>query len=181
MIFSMMRLITILTIGALTLSGVANAQQQRPPQQQPGEQQQQQPVRDAVDELDGVGIGAIFGEPTGLSVKAWIDRYNAIDGALAVSMDGDTNFHAHVSYLRHEYDVFPVDRGSLPLYYGIGGRFKAESGDTDRVGIRFPVGIAYHFVDLPLEAFGEVAPIFDLTPDTSVRLNAAVGLRFYFR
>lgn len=170
----MRRKLSILTIVVIAASAVAaHAQQQ---------QQPPQPVQPVQQELRGFGLGVILGEPTGVSAKAWIDRYNAIDGAAAVSLDGDARFHVHASYLRHEYGIFPVNRGALPVHYGIGMRYRSQRGsDTDRVGVRIPVGVAYHFADMPLELFGEVAPILDITPDTSLRLNAAVGLRFYFR
>jgi len=34
---------------------------------------------------EGVGVGLIVGEPTGVSLKYWLDRSTAIDAALAVN------------------------------------------------------------------------------------------------
>lgn len=128
----------------------------------------------------GTGIGVIVGEPTGVSVKHWLDRDTAVDGAVAWSFEGRNSFHLHVDWLRHDFSLLPVDSGALPVYVGVGARYKERRG-TDRFGIRIPVGLAYHFADAPLEIFGEIVPILDLAPDTGVNLNAALGIRFYFQ
>ena len=50
----------------------------------------------------GFGVGAIFGEPTGLSLKSWLSSKNAIDAAVAWSSIDDYlylhlvfHFHLH--------------------------------------------------------------------------------------
>lgn len=133
----------------------------------------------------GTGLGAITGEPTGLSVKHWLDDLRAIDAALGWSFEGRTSLQVHADWLWHNFEVFPVDRGMLPLYFGVGGRFKdgtGRKGDSskDRVGVRVPVGVAYHFDNIPLELFGEIVPILDFSPSTKLNLNAAVGARWFF-
>lgn len=56
---------------------------------------------------------------------------------------------------------------------------RVEDG-RDRVGVRIPIGVAYHFPRHRMEVFGEVAPIIDITPTSKLSINAAVGIRFYF-
>lgn len=129
----------------------------------------------------GTGIGVIAGEPTGLSVKHWLDAETAIDAALGWSFEGRTSFHLHADWLRHDFAIFPVEKGALPLYYGVGARFKSRRDRDDSFGIRVPVGLAYHFEDVPLELFGEIVPLLDLVPSTDLNLNAAIGARWYFR
>ncbi len=133
----------------------------------------------------GTGFGVIVGEPTGITAKHWLDDTTAIDLAFGASFEGRTSIHLHGDYLWHNFSIFPVDQGQLPIYYGVGARYKdnrARSGRTrDHFGIRVPFGIAYHLENRPLEIFGEIVPIFDLTPKTGVSLNAAVGFRIYFR
>lgn len=130
---------------------------------------------------EGTGVGVIVGEPTGISAKHWLDEDSAIDAALGWSFEGRTSFHVHADWLWHDFTLIPVEKGSLPIHYGIGARFKGKSGSQDRAGIRVPVGLGYHFDEIPLEVFAEVAPILDVTPSSEFNVNVALGARWYFR
>ena len=130
------------------------------------------------------GLGVIFGEPTGLSGKLWQTRSTALDFGAAWSFVDDSAFHLHFDILVHRFDLIRVDKGRLPLYYGLGGRIKFsddDRGDTDtKVGVRFPVGLDYLFARDPFDIFFEIVPILDLAPDTDASLNASVGFRYWF-
>jgi len=134
---------------------------------------------------EGLGLGVIVGEPTGLSLKTWLTRSTAFDLAAAWSFAGEGSFHIHGDYLIHNPGVFRVEKGSLPLYYGVGARVRGNDGgpghvDDVDVGIRIPVGIAYLFEHDPFDLFLEVVPILDIAPETDVSLNASIGGRYYF-
>ncbi|MEI8033609.1 MAG: hypothetical protein WCH05_09720 [Chlorobiaceae bacterium] len=127
---------------------------------------------------DGVGLGLIAGEPTGVSVKFWLDDRSAIDGALAVSLADNNPFQVHADYLVHSSSSVGAAselKGSMPWYYGIGGRIK-----DNRFGVRVPLGITYLFNSAPMDLFAEIVPILDVTPSTEFALNGALGLRYYF-
>ena len=136
-----------------------------------------------------LGVGIIIGEPTGISLKHWVDNEVAIDGALAWSLDEDDTFHIHADYLLHRYDFFNqrgID-GKVPVYYGAGGRLKLRDddkrGDDDDdvfIGIRFPLGVSYMIPDTYFDVFLEIVPVFDIYPDTDIDLEAAFGGRYYF-
>jgi len=126
----------------------------------------------------GFGLGIILGEPTGISGKYWLSANSAIDGAAAWNFGNGGYLHVHGDYLLHNYDVFKVKEGRLPLYYGIGGRI--GFGDDTVVGLRGVVGIAYLFSGAPVDAFLEIAPIMDLVPGTSFHVQGGIGARFYF-
>jgi hypothetical protein len=126
------------------------------------------------------GLGIILGEPTGVSGKLWISGRSAIDGAAAWSLDNNEAFHLHGDYLLHNFSLIKVEKGRLPLYYGIGGRIRFADVGDDFVGIRIPVGLEYLFYNAPLDLFIEVVPILDLAPDTDFDLNAALGMRYFF-
>ena len=135
---------------------------------------------------EGLGLGIIVGEPTGLSLKNWLTGSTAFDLALAWSFADEGSFHIHGDYLIHKYDLFKVDKGKLPLYYGVGARVRARNGgpgenDDVNLGIRIPVGLSYLFQNDPFDLFLEVVPILDLTPETDVTLNASLGGRYYFQ
>ena len=63
----------------------------------------------------GLGLGLIFGEPTGLSAKMWTSERTAIDAALAWSFSTPGWFHVHADFLIHNYDIITVSTGRLPL------------------------------------------------------------------
>jgi len=136
---------------------------------------------------DDLGVGVMVGEPTGLSVKYWLDDEQAIDGAVGWSFSGKDSLHLHADYLVHRFDFFdnPEDAEGLAgtaFYYGVGARLKDKDRDDDTAfGIRIPLGITHLFADAPFDLFAEIVPLVDLTPDVDLDLNVAVGLRFYFR
>lgn len=136
-----------------------------------------------------LGVGIIVGEPTGVSVKKWVDSRHAVDAAVAWSFSDNESFQFQADYLIHNYDLFrqPGVRGQLPFYFGIGGRFKlrnsdggGRNNDHDLAGIRIPFGVSYLFPHAPFDVFGEVVPILDVAPGTHFTIDAAVGARFYF-
>jgi len=141
-----------------------------------------------VHAIDGLGVGVIVGEPTGLSLKYWLDDEHAVDGAAAWSFWDHDGFQIHADYLWHNFDL--IDPGSLsgklPVYYGVGARLKLEDDerrhDGDTVfGIRVPLGISYLFADAPFDLFAEVVPVLDLSPDVDLDINLAIGVRVYFQ
>jgi hypothetical protein len=125
------------------------------------------------------GLGIIAGEPTGLSAKWLLSRSAAIDAAVAWSFEGgDDDFLVLADYVMHNFNLFDVDKGSLALYFGLGGRIIFK--DDTQLGIRVPVGLDYMFQDTPLDIFGEIVPVLDLVDKTELNLNAGVGVRYFF-
>lgn len=125
------------------------------------------------------GLGAVVGEPTGISGKAWSSDNTAVDFALAWSLANESAFNFHADYLIHDYGVLNVTRGKLPLYYGIGGRVM-DASDT-HLGLRGVLGLNYLFYKAPLDLFIEVAPVLDVVPETEMDVEGGIGMRFYFR
>jgi len=126
----------------------------------------------------GFGLGIIVGEPTGISFKNWLGSQTAIDGGIAWSFTKNESLHFHLDYLIHNFNIFKTKTYNLALYYGIGGRVKAE--EESRVGVRIPVGINYLFRGAPLDIFLEIVPVLDLIPGTEFELTGGVGIRYYF-
>jgi hypothetical protein len=128
----------------------------------------------------GFGLGVMAGEPTGLSLKLWTGTDRAVDAGIAWSFEGNDNFNIHADYLIHRFSLIKVDKGSLPLYFGIGGRVRFNENSDDDLGIRVPVGLNYLFENSPIDVFLEVVPVLDLYPSTDLEFNAAIGARFFF-
>lgn len=128
-----------------------------------------------------LGVGVIAGEPAGFSVKYWLNDTLAIDGAAGWSFRDNTDFYLHSDVLWHDFNLIPVSRGQLPVYFGIGAlaRFRDSHHDNE-VGIRGPIGLSYMFDTAPVDIFAEVAPGFDLAPDVRVDITGDVGVRYWF-
>ena len=124
------------------------------------------------------GIGVLLGEPTGISAKLWLGETMAVDLAAAWSFVNESAFHLHADYLFHFYDLITVSKGSLPVYLGVGGRFRFEK--RFRFGVRIPVGLEYLFEDIPLDVFAEIGPIVDLVPATGFDIGGGIGVRYIF-
>lgn len=141
---------------------------------------------DATAQSSGFGIGAILGEPTGLSAKVWTSDRTALTGAIAWSFREDGSLQIQGDYLIHSERTGEVQgeierdiKGRLYFHYGIGGRLRDDTSDN-RISARAPLGITYASGKSPLDFFIEVVPMLDFTPETAFDLNAAVGIRFYF-
>ncbi|MFA7228324.1 MAG: hypothetical protein WC061_04750 [Melioribacteraceae bacterium] len=129
----------------------------------------------------GFGLGIILGEPTGVSGKYWLDESWAIDAGLAYSFaHPNKTFSFHADYLFHDETLI---RSSLrlPVYYGIGARLHAGNGGGNTFGARGVIGIVWIPENTPFDLFIELAPVFNLFPETSLHLDLAVGGRYYFK
>jgi hypothetical protein len=124
-------------------------------------------------------LGVLLGEPTGFSAKYWTTSNTALDFGAAWSFQGKGQFHFHCDYLFHNYEIIKVDRGSLPVYFGIGGRVRFDEDDS-RLGLRIAIGAEYLFDEYPMSLFFEVAPIVDFAPETEADLNGGFGIRYVF-
>ena len=126
----------------------------------------------------GLGLGLVFGEPTGLSAKLWTSERTTFDAALAWSSSGVGWFHMQSDFLIHNYELLSVSKGALPVYFG-GGGYIAFSSDLG-LGIRVPFGIAYQFEGSPVDVFAEIAPGLSLLPDLGFYFGGGIGIRYFF-
>ena len=126
-----------------------------------------------------IGVGIIAGEPSGFAFKWWADDSTAVDAVIGWSLsDGD--FYAHGDYLWHRVVEDLEIGGSVPLYYGIGARLLLREDDDSKIGVRIPIGLDFLIDNGRFDIFVEIAPVFNVMPDTDFDLSAGVGARFYF-
>jgi hypothetical protein len=125
----------------------------------------------------GLGAGIIVGEPTGLSAKSWLSEYDALDAGVAWSISHGW-FHLHADYLRHVFGLIPVEKGQLPLYFGLGARL--GFGNDVIIGARVPLGVDYLFDGTPLDVFIEIVPGLAIIPDTKFDMGGGIGVRYWF-
>jgi hypothetical protein len=131
------------------------------------------------------GIGIVLGEPTGISAKLYLQDDQAVQAGLGFAFIGN-GLHVHVDYVFHPWILQSRDSFVLPVYIGPGGRLiNREKGRDNRqlaIGVRAVVGLLFDFKTVPLDAFVEVAGLFEVEFDDGpgVDINAAAGARYYF-
>jgi hypothetical protein len=142
-----------------------------------------------------LGLGAVFGEPTGFSAKYWLGNPDqAIDAGLSYSFDDFLLVYA--DYLFH----FPTLMGGryaesakyFKPYAGVGAMvyFSARDGKRGATGLassssdvglaaRIPLGLEWMPEHAPLGIFLEIVPGFGVVPATFGFLQGGIGARFY--
>ena len=128
------------------------------------------------------GVGALLGEPLGLSAKVWLPDPTALDFAVGWSLSADW-LYLHSTYLYHFYNIIPDPH--LSLYLGLGGRLRflgrppqGTEKSRLRLGPRLSGGI--EFLYRPIGVFFELGPVVDLYPETNFDMTGGFGIRVYF-
>lgn len=128
-----------------------------------------------------ISLGAVLGEPTGLSLKLQQNKnfvfdtgleFNTKDDYLLFTLDG----------LNYNYDKIKSKEftGSFPVFYGLGIKIESNINDTE-FGVRFVGGVEYIFSDLPFNIFVKVVPTLNITPKTSIYIYPAIGVRYILK
>lgn len=125
------------------------------------------------------GIGLAVGEPSGFSIKKFNNSSEAFQYTIGYSVGENSGINIGVDYLLHNYDYISAERGSIPLYYGLGVHVKSYENNS-QVYARVPLGIAYELHELPLDIFFEFSPGLAVIPTPSLVMNFGIGGRFYF-
>lgn len=143
------------------------------------------------------GFGLIIGEPTGGTIKYWLNNENALVadigysyfGAPRIDIDYLWHFPAFRSTVVKLYAAFGAAVGFGSGYYGVfySHKFKDDErrfyyrsyyGTDIGFGIRAMFGLNIIPKRTPLEFFLEVGPLIGLYP-FGVAVDAAIGVRFY--
>lgn len=136
--------------------------------------------RSASDSLNNrFGAGLMVGEPTGLSLKYWLNEEFAIDGGIGAAFHRESGLQLHSDALWHAFGSYDCPHGRVSPYLGVGVRGKFQDGD-DAFGFRVPIGISYMLDRRPIDVFFEVAPILDVTSTVRGSFNVTAGARFWF-
>lgn len=135
-----------------------------------------------------IGVGIIVGEPVGICAKLYLRDDRAIQAAIGSALIAN-GYQAHADYVLHPWIVQERELFVMPIYVGPGFRFIDYSGGSAgsshaAFGLRAVIGLLLDFKSVPLDAFFEVAGIFEYDTGTGkgfgAGLNAGAGLRYYF-
>ena len=134
-----------------------------------------------------IGVGIIVGEPTGVCGKLYLSDDQAIQGAIGGAFVGG-GIQVHVDYVFHPYILQQRDSFVLATYIGPGVRLIQYSNGRDdnffAFGLRGVGGLLFDFKDNPLDAFVEVAAVFEYgfrdNEGFGPSFNAGAGVRYYF-
>jgi hypothetical protein len=128
----------------------------------------------------GLGAGIMFGDPTGFSVKAWTNDTQAFDFGIGYSfIPAAKRISLHADYLFHLNGI-EYTNGRIPIYYGFGARLRFRQSVSGSFGARGVIGALYFLKEVPVDIFFEIAPVFQLLPETALNFDGALGARYYF-
>lgn len=138
---------------------------------------------------NNVGLGLVFGNPTGLTGKVYFDGpVHAIDAAVATQLFGfgQDRTTAHVVYLNHPGVLLAGSVAQLPWHVGVGPQIWSGSLSDDdffedmAFGVRVPVGLDLNFRQAPVQISGDVAAVVPIVPSPTLGLDLNVSVRYFF-
>lgn len=132
-----------------------------------------------------IGLGLVFGDPTGISARLYLQDDQAIQAAVGWSMLGG-GLHVSADYVFHPIVFQSRDSFVLAGYVGPGLRMMQYRKDDDErtfaFGVRAVAGLLFDFT-IPLDAFVEAGAIIELESGgegIGLAPFVAAGVRYYF-
>jgi hypothetical protein len=126
----------------------------------------------------GFGLGAIVGEPTGVSASLPTGPNTAFNGLVGYEFARDHNLTVLADYVWHHRGLIPVEPGDVSFYAGPGARLSL--GRETEAGVRAVLGVDYTFDNAPVQLLLEVCPGINVVPNTLPHTTAGIGARFFF-
>lgn len=127
------------------------------------------------------GIGAVAGEPIGLSAQVRLGAPrlgSAVNVAVGLQLLEDNDLYAHADYIVLLAELVRTPSVSLPLYAG-GGLFFSDSAGS-RLGARLPLGLQLDLRRTRVHLFAEVALRISVVDDFGAGVGGAGGVRYFF-
>ncbi|MGL1902179.1 MAG: hypothetical protein OCC49_08595 [Fibrobacterales bacterium] len=123
-----------------------------------------------------LGVGVVFGEPTGISIRYWGSDSHAFDGAVSWSFSQNV-FMTQVDYAIKMTEL-QLPTFNLPVFVGPGIAVAFQKNPW--LAARVKCGVAYQFPQHPVDLFAEVVPALSLIPDVGFDLMGGIGIRYFF-
>lgn len=135
------------------------------------------------------GVGAIVGEPTGITFEKYLEDKRSVDLDLAWSFGRHSGINIVSDYLVPFVTQHLIHSQAIGFYYGLGGRliFVNSSTDSFQAGLRLPLGLRTDFGTSDrienlkaIRVFAEIVPVLTLVPKTAFEFDFGFGFRFRF-
>lgn len=131
----------------------------------------------------GVGLGVFIGEPSGLTLKADLERRTSLELLFGgTTYEDGRGTYGHVTFLASPFAA-RGDSVVIPFRVGIGGALY-EAGDDAGFSVRAPFQLAFQFTRTPIELYAEVSlRVVIIEPGDNagdLDVDGGGGLRFYF-
>lgn len=125
------------------------------------------------------GLGVIIGQPSGFSMKYWLDSRNSIDGIIGADLGRHGGMSLVCDWAHHWADLTPVSRGRFLLGAGAGA-FVGVGGRDAEFGVRVKVLADYVFAPAPVNIFLEIAPAVQIIDGPDLGVQGGLGVRWFF-
>lgn len=127
-----------------------------------------------------IGAGIKLGEPSGITVKYWLNQRNAFDLTLGFALfNSNSRVNINLNYLYHYYNVIETQK-DVDLFVGFGARLLTRAHNNSTFGVRGVGGASMDLAKYPIEVFLEASPVFRLFPTTGLDFDMSIGARYYF-
>jgi hypothetical protein len=140
----------------------------------------QMPPMPLADVAQTLSAGLMVGEPTGPTVKYFLNDTIAVDGAAGWSAYRHADAEIHGDILLHDFNLLPVSQGKLPVYVGAGLMVRFRHDRDNQAGVRIPFGISYMFENIPVDVFAEIGPAIIFAPSFQGEVVGGFGARYRF-
>lgn len=136
----------------------------------------------------GIGMGLVAGDPSGLSLAYRPPDADSYLQAAAGWSLSDQKMSLNLDYIYTLTTFASPDDPTLtfPVYVGAGARVRvgqdaliSEFSRSSSLGVRVPVGVAFTPQTVALDVYVELVPTLVVLPETAITLGAGIGIRVY--
>ena len=137
---------------------------------------------------EGIGVGIYMGTPTGLGALNLSYREKDITRQAYLNWNlTSEQFRGVVDQVWELKKITLQDGTQFPLYAGgrVWFRFNDISttlglaGFSNSIGVGTPIGALYQHEEVGVEAYLEIAPVFQISPISQFGTQFGFGVRFY--
>lgn len=134
------------------------------------------------------GLGAVLGDPTGLSANYFFNETRTLHSVLAYDIDGDDDLFLAGHYTFRRPNDIRLDQLKLGWFYGAGAQLEYHDHDHNHrghdhdddldIGPSGTLGAYHEFANIPLELFVKSNLTLYVLDDTDLDLDVMLGLHY---
>lgn len=137
------------------------------------------------------GLGAVLGDPTGLSANYFLSETRTIHSILAYDIDGDDDLFLASHYTWRRPTDINLETFTLGWFYGAGAQLEYHDhshhhrhyhrhDDRLNIGPSGTLGLFHEFKEVPLELFLKSNLTVYIVNDTDADADVMLGLHYNF-